>query len=625
MSKLARSFVLAVGWISSALPLFGRANDCTFDPARAVPSPILQWRLISTRAESVAPTQVVSGRRRAANPATDPLSRNFIDAEILGKMKSDGVRWTVPAGDEEFLRRLTIDLTGEIPEVETVKAFVADGSPGKRDAAIERLLASEAFADRWAMWLGDLVQNVFQSANSAEYIQGRHAFAEYLRQSIGSRKALDQIVRELITGSGGSFHDGQTAYWVRAVPTNASTLPAQDTYDNLSAATGEQFLGLPLQCVSCHAGLGHLELVNGGLARRSRLDFWKNAAFFAQVITSKRPHPVTGVPETFVTDGQNGEYLLNTATGNKSARQPLIAGQDSVGPAFFLTGETPRAGEGRRQAYARIITAHPQFARNLANRLWKELFALAIVEPVNGFDLSRQDPSTLPAGASLQPSHPQLLTRLADALAAGGFDLRAFLRTLVQSNAYQLSGRYAAGAWDERWVPYFARHYPQRLMSEALLDAILRATSVGAAISAAPQAAVPATVETETVSKAMALPDPTGGREYAGFLDHFGRGNRDNVTRSANPSVVQALSMMNSRILLERIRSSTGGSTVQKILATESDSGVMAERIYLATLSRYPTSEERATASKFLDGGPVAQRLEDLQFALLNSLEFLFS
>jgi hypothetical protein len=605
----------------------GQGADCTFNPRQATPSPARLFREISSRAEQVvkAREEAPAGRRRAVDPLLMPPSHNFIDDAIFGKMKRDGIQWTVAAGDEELLRRVTLDLTGEIPDPETVKAFLADHSPGKREALVDRLLASEAFSDRWTMWLGDLVQNVFQTASSAEYIQGRESFAGYIRQSIAAHKPYDRIVREMIADTGSSFHDGQTAYWVRQVPTNAAGLPSQDTFDNMSAATGEQFLGLPMLCISCHNGLGHLELVNRGLARRTRLDFWRNAAFFAQAKTVRVPHPVTGVPETFVTDGEGGEYLLNTTTGNKSARQPLGDGQDSITPAFFLTGETPGPGENRRQAYARILTANPQFARNTVNLLWKELFGLGIVEPVNGFDPARQDPATLPPGATLQPTHPELLNQLAETFVASGYDLRAIVRTMVLSKAYQLASRYTPGNWDETWVPYFARHYPQRLMAEAVLDAILRATGLPATISEAPAGTTPATVRIGTVPKAMSLPDPTGGKEYAAFLDHFGRGNRDNVTRSANPSVVQALSLLNSRIITERIKSSVTGSTVQKIIADESNAGAMADRIYLATLSRYPTAEERAAASAYLAGGPVAQRLEDLQFALINSLEFLFS
>src|SRR5206468_8107255 len=108
--------------------------------------------------------------------------------------------------------------------------------------------------------------------------------------------------------------------------------------------------------------------------------------------------------------------------------------------------------------------------RAMVNRLWKELFGLGLVEPVDNFDLARLD---------TQPTHPQLLQKLADAWSASGFDLRAILRTMVLTDAYQMSSAYTPGGWNEAWTPYFARHLPQRLMAEEVLDAIFRATGVG--------------------------------------------------------------------------------------------------------------------------------------------------
>src|SRR5205814_4875885 len=124
-------------------------------------------------------------------------------------------------------------------------------------------------------------------------------------------------------------------------------------------------------------------------------------------------------------------------------------GDTTVSPAFFLTKEVPAAGETRRAAYGRMLTADPQFARATANYLWKELFGLGIVEPADSFDLLRQDPATLLPGATVQPTHPALITQLATSFQTSGYSLRAILKTMVQSNAYQLASRYDAGTWSE--------------------------------------------------------------------------------------------------------------------------------------------------------------------------------
>ncbi|HEY8711428.1 MAG TPA: DUF1549 domain-containing protein, partial [Thermoanaerobaculia bacterium] len=270
--------------------------ECTFD-ASQVHSPRELWHVISRNAELVAPsgkesdaTTTPSKRRAVSPPAGSSFTaRNFIDTEIFGKMVQDKIRWTVPATDEEFLRRVTLDLTGQIPTADKVKSFVADATPDKRDRLIDELLNSDGFVDRWTLWFGDLVGNVQLTANIREYYQGRNAYYNWMRDSFASGKPYDEMVRESLTGTGTNFSAGPVNYWVRQILTNG---PIQDTYDDMSAASGEQFIGLPLNCLSCHNGLGHLEAVNTSLVPRTRYDFWKNAAFFAQVTmtTSRDPN-----------------------------------------------------------------------------------------------------------------------------------------------------------------------------------------------------------------------------------------------------------------------------------------------------------------------------------------------
>jgi len=613
--------VLAAGALSYADDMIIPRPDCTYSrAAEAAKSAPAVWHRISANAEIAAPTSADSGRHRAANPPANPpqtfTAVNFVDTEVFGKMVRDGVRWTSPAGDTEFLRRVTLDLTGEIPSPDDVKAFLADTSVDKRTKAIDRLLASDAFNDRWTMWFGDLVQNVQTASNASIFFPGRDAYYKFIRTSIQAKKPYDQMVRELVAGSGKSFTNGEVNYFARDVQNNG---PIQDTYDNESASTGSRFLGMPLQCLSCHNGLGHLEQVNSAMAKRTRYDFWRNAAFFAQVSISRARDTVTGQTETTLVDNSTGSYKLNTTSGNKTARTP-INGSDVVDPAFFLGGDAPRSGEPRRVAYGRILTANPQFARAAVNYLWKEIFGLGIVEPADSFDLNRLDPATLASGATLQPTHPQLLTELTDAFVSSHYDLRSILRTMVTSNAYQLSSRYTVGAWNEAWTPYYARHYARRLMAEEIVDALAKSTGVGFTISL-----TGVTGSIPTVTKAMLLPDTTEGGGFRTMLNNFGRGNRDDDPRSSDSSIVQALTLMNDNNVVTRVRASTAASNVARTLAATKDPGTIADALYLATLSRYPDANERNAAIAYLKSGDVTKKSEDLQFALLNKLEFLFN
>jgi hypothetical protein len=597
------------------------AADCSY---RAADTPdaarIRLWHQLSVRAEVVArslPTDAATSSRRRAALHPGSSTSNFVDVEIFGKMKTDGIVPTGASTDAEFVRRVTVDLTGQIPDSQTVRSFLADARPDKRAAYVDQLLASPAFVDRWTMWFGDLVQNVQLSDNNREFYVGKNLYYNFIRSSIDGRKPYDQMVRELISGKGDSFVDGTPNYWVRQIQRNG---PVQDTYDNLSAQSGAAFLAMPLQCLSCHNGFGHLEQVNSWMARKARTDFWKNASFFAQTSFQESQDPATGFRKTVVADNPKGTYKLNTTSGNKTPRVAPAGQPAVVSPAFFLTGEQPAAGENGRDAYGRMLTANPQFSRATVNYVWKEIFGLGIVEPANSFDLSRLDPATLAAGATLQPTHPQLLTRLADSFVASRYDLRALLRQIVTSDAYQLSSRYTAGAWNEAWTPYYARHYPRRMMSEALLDSIFRATAAGQNFNVAGMG---------TVTRAMALPDTLdlgSSVPYGRFLNTFGRGDRDNIARTSDSSISQALTLLNDSLVTTRIKVTAGGTnTASSLMNATQDPVAIADGLYMATLSRHPTPSESAAAVAWLKSGVLARKAEDLQFALLNKLEFLFN
>lgn len=536
-----------------------------------------------------------------------PSGGGAIDTQIEAKLASVGVAPAAIAGDEEFLRRVTLDLTGTIPTAAEVEAFVGDRGADKRAKKIDALLHSSAFTDRWTMWFGDLVQNVQVSTNSREYYLGRNAYYHWIRDSIGSGKPYDQMVRELLAGEGDNFQSGVANYIVRQLQRNG---PPQDTFDNLAAHSLEKFLGVPALCVSCHDGVMHLELVNWYLRGKTREDFWRNAAFFARTTLRGSRYfdpnnPNANVIRFDVGTNPLGVYRLNTTDGNKSPRVPAAGKPDTVTPAFLLTGEEPRAGEPYRAAYGRILTADRQFARATVNYLWKEMFGTAIVEPVNAFDLSKLD---------RQPSHPQLLEDLASEFIAKNYSLRELLRAIALSRAYQRSAAYDGAHPDPS---LFARRNPRRLPAEVLLDAIATATNVPVQFNVQGLG---------TVRKAMQLPDPLEARRQPAsrFMNQFGRGDRDDVPRTNDGAIAQALAMLNDPVVTARVRGANN-STVQRVLAATADPGAIADQLYLATLSRKPNASERQLAIDHLRGGNLVERAEDLQFALLNSLEFLFA
>jgi len=569
---------------------------------------------------------------------------NFVDDEIFGKMEKDGIASAPLATDAEFLRRVSIDLTGRIPDASEVAAFAADPAGDKRIRKIDQLLASDAFVDRWALYFDDLYRNTFNADSGKLGFGGRNAFHAYFVDSLRSKKPYDVMARDLITATGDSGLVGPSNFPARNIQTNGPR-SGQDTFDNLAASVGEAFLGSnALFCASCHNGAGHMDLINIWGSKFSRQMFWEMAAFWAKTQMPRQGTQFGAYTYAVADNTRAPDYQLNTTTGNKTPRDGTWTtpqGLTVITPKYLSSGPdpaagtrpTPQQGENYRAALARMVTGDPQFARATVNYLWQELFTVGIVEPANSFDFARQDPANPPpAPWTLQPTHPELLTRLGQELQSSGYDLRSILRTITSSSAYQLSSFYP-GTWSDGYAPYFARHFVRRLGAEMLYDAVTKATGV----------TYPMTVNgyTNPVSWAVQLPDvtepanaprgqpaPANARAIRAFLDTFLRGDRDTNFRSYEMSISQALAAMNdSTVVTTRVRNATSGSTVNKLIAANATPSTIIYTLYATTLSRYPTTSEYATALD-LYGTPGASKTtvtEDLQWALLNKLDFILN
>jgi len=545
---------------------------------------------------------------------------NYIDDEILGSLDAAQIAPAPLSSDAEFLRRVTLDLTGRIPDVVTSASFLADPSGDKRRRLVDRLLASPEFVDRWAFYYDEMFRNTSRAETGALFAAGRNAFHGYFVDAVRVGKGFDWIATELITAKGDTTVTGAANFEARHYQNNG---PIQDSYDNLAATVGTTFLGTnALFCASCHHGAGHMDLINVWGSTVTRQDFWGLSAFFAR-LPRLSPQNQTSY---LITEAATGDYKLNTTTGNKSPRNgtwTVPSTLKEVKPRFLLNGAEPKTGEGYRQALARIVTEHPQFARSAVNYLWRELFTVGIVEPADGFDLARQDPANPPpAPWTIQPTHPNLLNRLEADYRSSGYDLRHILRQITSSTSYQLSSHYP-GEWKDDYARYFARHFVRRLRAEELVDAIARATNVPAPLVLAGT--------TTSLTSAHQLPDTTEPADGTtrNFLDTFLRGNRDTTERSSDGSITQALAALNSGFVASRVRVSTAGSLTRSLTDAKATPVQIVRALYLSTLSRPPSPAEEAAALKILStlpkGATANNVVEDLQFALLNKLDFLFN
>lgn len=552
-----------------------------------------------------------------------PIPRvNFIDDEIFGAMAAANVTPAPLAGDAEFLRRVTLDLAGRIPTMAEVQSFVADTAADKRSKKIDALLASEDFVDRWAFWLDEQHRNTANADSGQLFAQGRNAYHAWFLDALRSRKPYDQLVRELISSTGSNVAIGSNNWMVRQVQNNG---PAQDTYDNMAADVAAKFLGAgAMFCTSCHNGAGHLDLINLWGSGIRRQNHWEMSAFFAKIRLPRSGTSGADYYFTVVDDPTLPDYRLNTTTGNKTTRDgtwTTPAGLTNVRPKYLFGGQSPTSSY--RQNLASYVTSDPQFARAAANYFWKELFVVGLVEPADNWDFARLDPANPPpAPWTLQPTHPNLVVRLGQKFQELGYDIRGLLKFLTESSAYQLSATYA-GTWSEAYTPYFARHFVQRLAGEMLFDAITSATAVPIPMQ---PASYPA-----PVLKALQLPDasePRGNANARSFLDAFLRGDRDQDPRSYQASITQALNAMNNTtVVTNRIKATTAGSTINALQRANAANDTIVDTLWLSTLSRAATAEERASALARLAAPPQGQTkwnvAEDLQWALVNKLDFI--
>ncbi len=568
---------------------------------------------------------VPGGSRTDASRKYEKLST--IDRYLFADMQANGAAPADPTNDFEFIRRATLDITGRIPTPGRVISFTSNASPGKRATLIDELLASPEYTDKWTMYFGDLYTNrAGQGAvGIPRFNEGRNAFHAWIRAAVAANKPYNQMAADLISAKGSnSFQQGELNWMVGGVVTGG---PQQDIWDAQTAVTMETFLGLGhVNCVLCHNGRGHLDSLSLWGKSATRAQAWGLASFMshAAVVTVREANVANQHYAVEDDTRYRTDYALNTTTGNRPTRAP-IGTQRTVPPVYFFSGAKPAAGENYRAAFAKVVTSDFQFARATVNYLWKEYFGRGIVDPVNQFDPARLDPDNPPPEPwTLQPSNARLLNALAKDFIDGGYDLKALMRQIANSQAYQLSSRYN-GQWNPAWEKLFARKFVRRLWAEEIHDAIVQSSNVK------PNYVIRGFTDQPgfaPVSFAMQFPEtinmPDGGGAVSRFLDSFLRGNRDEDDRRQEGSLLQALGMMNDNFVMSRIRATPAAVSLlgQNINLPDDQ---LVSNLFLAVLSRFPNDAERAAALASLKTGTRVQKAENLLWSLYNKVDFLFN
>jgi hypothetical protein len=590
-------------------------------PRQAKPEAMSQERFSEIHAPILQPekpvdaglvTEKVAGSTHTGRTPVRMARRGFIDQHLFARMEKDGVVPAPLATDYEFVRRVYLDLTGRIPSSQQVRDFVASADPAKRDKLVDDLLASEAFVEKWAYFFMDLFR-----ANG-KMGRGQNLFHYWMKENLRVDRPYDDIVRDIIAASAKSNHVVAASNLIAREHVQGKAQPDDgkdfgmvqqlDTHDELAVLYGKTFLGINFSCISCHDGRGHLEKVNVWLSERKRHEFYQMASFLGN--SRYLMYWEDGKP-------QSGEFMIDDANpgydtkGKSMIRVPRFGGPNQ--PAFILTGEKPREGEEPRVALGRMLTAHPQFARATVNLFWARLMGVGLVEPYDEFDLARMNPKQLPKGWEAQVFHPELLEALAADFRKNNFSLKRLFATIVKSNAYQLSARYD-GEWKDAYTKYHARKFVRQLAAEEVHDAIAMATARPGSFSYGGQ----------KMGWAMQPSGPSASGDVKYFMQTFGQSNRSNPPKNPVGSPLQAMLMMQSSVVVDRVLAKND-SRVQQLLDTyKDDNGRVVDELFLGALARPATPEERQIALDTMQRNRT-EGAQNLQWALLNHVEFFFN
>ncbi len=511
--------------------------------------------------------------------AGEPLHQ-VVDRHIEGAAARFGVEELPPlADDAEFLRRVYLDFAGRIPTVDEARAFLADPSPDKREALIDRLLQGPEYARRMREALHVML---------LERRGDDEKWNAYLERSLAANKPWNVLVREILYGEPGEDGalDGVQFFYTKRLETYG-TNPVD--YDGLTRDIGRLFLGMDLQCANCH---DHLFV-----------DDYKQAwfkglfAFTANTVTRTEGNRVLLAEKVMTAPLE----FMSVFTKEPRTTGPRLPGGDEVEVPQFPKGEeylvppdrakrlpgVPRFSPRKILAEQLPTADNRAFVRNSANRLWFLLLGRGLVHPL---DLHHSDNP---------PSHTELLDALADALVASGFDLRHMLGALARSRTYQRASAAPQAAEIPR--ESFLLFHEKRLSSEQLARSVLVATGNWS---------------------------PERGSETApwkSLVDAFHKAFDNRPAEPEEefmPSVRAALFLSNDALILKLLEPKDGNLTSR--LSQMADDTALANELYLSILSRLPSDEERATVVQYLQRRQDnrQQAVANLAWSLLASTEF---
>ncbi len=418
------------------------------------------------------------------------ITGNYIDQLVGAKLNKLRILPSEICSDEEYLRRVTLDITGLLPTEDEYLAFLSDPEPDKRAKLVDQLLNRKEFSEIWAMKWAELL--MIKTTNQVSY-KASYLYSTWLTNKIANNEPIDKIVRELLSATGGTFRNPETNFY----QIERNTLK---TAENVA----QIFMGLRTQCAQCH---------NHPFDRWTMDDYYSFAAFFSQI------------------GRKTGEDYREVIVYNRGSGEVRHLGGGRTRKPKFLGAEEPDVkGKDRREVLAQWLTSprNPFFATSIANRVWDHFFGMGIIDPVDDIRVSNP------------PSNPELFDTLGNKLIEYKYDFKRLVRDICTSQTYQRSvRRNESNAQDRR---NFAAGTVRRIRAEMLLDCISQVTGTKDKFRGLPLGA-----------RAVQIADGRTSTYFLTTFGRARRDTVAASEVSTAPSLSQALHMLNGTTLQTKI------------------------------------------------------------------------
>lgn len=523
--------------------------------------------------------------------ANTPLHER-VDALITAR--AAGQPMSPQADDAEFLRRAWLDFDGGVPSADETRAFLADKSPGKRTALIEKLFSGPRFATRMADAFDVMLME--RRGENAEW-------RAWLTASFQANKPWDSMAREMIAPD---FLNEKTrgAGWF--MTRRLEKVGQQDTdYPGLTRDVGRMFMGVDLQCCQCH--------------RHLTVDDYKQADFSGlfTVFLNLKLQPADATRKvSWVSEGaMSAKYeFASVLTGTKGQTGPRVPFSQEVDVPMYTGDEawavkpdrkTKELGKPKFSPLQEIAQRLPSpdnalFARNMANRVWFLLMGRGLVEPLDF--LHSANPAT----------HPELLDLLAKEFTEHKFDLKWLIHELALTKTYARSTLLpekpgTAKDADKLYLTAKERHLTAAQQERAFLLATAELDRLTKTTKADP-AKEEAKYTLADFDKAFTVALANAPKE---------------AEIQVNPTLKSSLFLRNGDHVQWALRQRPG-NLIDRVVALP-DAAAMASELYLSILTREPDAEEKATFTEWIakaGADKKAEAVSDYAWALLSSTEW---